>query len=255
MKKTLILMFMLAFLFVLSANADTVAIYPREKAISYPGWSIHGADDDIDTAGGLITELDTTYAQLAAEDTLEIVSAAAGDITQTITISGIDNSGNRIVESIALDTADGTTVVGSTNTFRYVDQVETDIECAGAITVRRATGDTFITSIPIGQLQATMVQHFNGEKHSFITGWEANVTSTTGTVLFQLRWYPDDADCLDAADGFRVLDEIQFNNVHDNQYRPFSQPIKCPAGGWIAVWGTGGSDNADGSVTVQGIDW
>ncbi len=254
LKKMLVILCVLSFLFSVPVSAETVAIYPNDKAISYPGWHVHGADDDIDTAGGLITELDTAFAQLAAEDTVEIVSASSADITQTVTISGVDNSGNRITENLPLDTTDGTAVETSTNTFRYIDQFSVDTECAGAITLRRATGDTFITSIPIGVLDATMVQHFNGEKHSFVTGWEANVTSTTGTVLFQLRWYPDDADCLDAPDGFRVLDEIQFNNVHGSQRRPFPQPIKCPAGGWLAVWGTGGSDNADGSVTVQGFD-
>ena len=36
------------------------------------GWNVYASDDDMDTAGGLVTELDTTYAQLDAEDTLEV---------------------------------------------------------------------------------------------------------------------------------------------------------------------------------------
>lgn len=254
MKKGLILAIALCFIFASNAFGETVGALAWDKAITYPGWSVNGADDDIDATAELITELDTTYAQLAAEDTLEVLSSDSADITQIVTITGIDNSGNRILVTRALDTTDGTTVVSTTATFRYVDQVSVDTECAGTITVRRATGDTFITSIPIGTLEATMVQHFNGEKTSYITGWSANCESTTGTVLFELRWYPDDADCLDATDGYIVIDRIQFNNVHDNQVRSFPQHIKCPAGGWIAVYGTGGNANSDGSVTIQGYD-
>ena len=238
-------------LFSVTAFADVTAVYERNRHREQIGWTVFGANDDIDDSYELITELDTTYAQLAAEDNLEVLSASTGDTTQTVTVTGVDNSGNRISEDFTLV---GTTAQTSSATFRYVDQVETDIECAGAITVRRASGDTFITSIPIGVLQATMVQHFNGEKVSYITGWRASITSTTGTLIIQLRFYPDDADCLDAGDGYRILDEIVFTNVLGTQNRPFTQPIKCSAGGYIAVYAVGGAINSDGSVTVQGFD-
>ena len=253
--KRILLVGLCILLFAIPSFAETVAIYTKDKAISYEGFSIFGADDDMSTSATLVTELDTTYAQTDAEDTLEIVSSDDADITQTVTITGIDDEGNRVTEALPLDTVKGSNVETTSTTFRYVDQVSVDTECAGVITVRDATDDNLITSIPIGALEATMVQHFNGEKDSYITGWRANVTSTTGTVLFQLRWYPDDADCLDPTDGYKVLDEIQFTNVLGSQDRPFPQPIKCPAGGWIAVYSTAGTDDADGSVLVQGFDW
>jgi len=227
------------------------AVRERIKLNETIGWSVFGSDDDIGNAAyETITELDTTYAQLAAEDQIEVTSASSADTTQTVTVKGIDSNGNQISESLLLT---GTTVALSTATFRYIDQVSVDIECAGAITVQRET-DTFIISIPVGSLEATIVQHFNGERDSYVTGWRASCTSTTGTLIFQLREYEDDADCLDAGDGFRVLDEIVFTNVLGTQNRPFPQPIKCSAGGWIVVYVIGGTDNADGSVTVQGYD-
>ena len=214
------------------------------------GWSVFGSDDDIGTSYETVTELDTTYAQLAAEDQIEVVSDSTGDTTQTVTVKGIDSNGNQISEDF---TVNGTTVALSSATFRYIDQVSVDIECAGTITVQRET-NTFVISIPVGSLDATIVQHFNGERDSYVTGWRASCTSTTGTLIFQLREYEDDADSLDAVDGYRVLDEIVFTNVLGTQNRPFPQPIKCSAGGWIVVYVDGGTDNADGSVTIQGYD-
>ncbi|MFH1405596.1 MAG: hypothetical protein ABIG52_00060 [Nanoarchaeota archaeon] len=231
------------------------AMFTRDKPYELKGWSIYGADDDIDTTPQLITELDTTYAQLAVEDKIEVLSASASDITQTITIKGIDNSGNQVTEVIALNTSNGTTAVTSTAIFRYIDQVSVSASCVGVITVRRATGDTFIISIPVGALEATVIQHFNGEKYTTLTNWRASVTSTTGTVLFQLRWYPDDSKCLSATFATSdsvVLDEISLTNALDTVDRELN--IKLSPGGWIAVVATGGSDNADGSITLQGFD-
>ncbi len=246
MKKLFILLILLAFAFQAQA-AD--AVFERIRPNEIVGWTVFGADDDIDDSAELITELDSTYAQLAAEDQIEILSDGS-DTTQYVTVTGIDDDGKRISETVLLT---GTTEVLTAATFRYIDQVSVDAECTGTITIRRET-NTFITSIPAGTLGATMVQHFNGEKNSYITGWRASVTSTTGTVIFQLRAYLDDADCLDAGDGYLILDEIQLNNVHSTQDRPFKQAIKVPAGGWIAVYGTGGAVDSDGSVTFQGYD-
>jgi hypothetical protein len=229
------------------------AMFTRDKAYEVKGWSIFGSDDDIDGTAQLITELDTTYAQLAAEDNIEVLSASAADITQTVTVEGIDEYGDRVKEEIALDTTDGTTAVASTNTFRYIDQVSVDAVCAGAVTVRRATGDTFIISVPVGALEATVVQHFNGGKDSYLTGWYAAVTSTTGTVSYELRYYADDASCLSATSGYKVLDTIILSNALSDSYHSLPT-IKCPKGGWIAVFATGGSSNADGSVRIEGYD-
>lgn len=250
MKRFLISLLFMFFIVSLGFAGEVETVVERDIISENVGWNVYASDDDMDTAGGLVTELDTTFAQLAAEDQIEVVSSSASDTTQTVTVAGIDNSGNRISEDF---TVTGTTVVLSSATFRYIDQVSVDIECAGTITVQRET-NTFIISIPVGQLDAQVSQHFNGENVSYITGWRASVTSTTGTVLYELRFYPDDADCLDSADGYQVLDAIQFTNALGTDSGAIGNPIKCSAGGWIVIWQTSGTDNADGNITIQGYD-
>ncbi len=232
--------------------ASSDAIYNRDKPAEIKGWSVHVRSTDIDTTAELITQLDTTYAQLAAEDTIEVLSSSASDITQTVTVTGINNAGNKVSEAIALDTSNGTTAVASTTTFRYIDQASVSAACLGTITVRKATADVFITSIPIGQIEAGMVQHFNGEDDSYITGW--NETAEPSSVIrFELRWYPDDSSSLSPTTGYKVLDRL-IAETTDTLFGNIIQPIKCPAGGWISVYGTGTSNNAIGSITIQGYD-
>ena len=232
--------------------ASSVAVYERARASEIQGWSINVRDNDVDAVASLVTELDTTYAQLADEDTIEIVSSSALDITQTVTVKGINDKGNQISEDIALDTTAGTTEVTSTNTFRFIDQVSVDKECAGTITIRRATGNTFITSIPAGELEAGMAQHFNGEKNAYVSSW-SGVTEDTSEIKLELRWYPDDDDALDASDGYKVLDRMTVATL-DTIRANFAQPIKCDDGGWLAVYGAGRSNNMAVSVTIQGWD-
>jgi len=231
----------------------TDAVYDRYRPNEVVGWSVYAADDDLSAAATLLTELDTTYAQLAAEEAIEVLSAAAGDTTQTVTVTGIDSNGNKCSESFALA---GTTVQTSSTTFRYVDQASVDIECAGAITVRKKTGDTLIISIPIGSLKAQVSQHFNGERRSLITYWAVGVDTTAANVTFQLRRY-DDADSLDSGDGFEVLDSIFIDAAATSPYnvsRSYAQPILVPKGSWICVMGNGSADNGSGYAILQGVD-
>lgn len=230
------------------------AVYERIRTNEVVGWSVFALDNDIDASAELLTQLATTYAQISAEEAIEVLSSEAADTTQTVTVTGIDDSGNKCSEAFALA---GATVQTSTTTFRYVDQVSVDIECAGTITVRKKTGDTLIISIPIGKLEGSVAQHFNGEDVSYITSWNCNVSTTTGSVLFELRQYTQDADCLDAGDGYKILDMVYIDGAVTSPYnvpRTFSQPIKVPAGSWICVYGLGGAANSDGAVLIQGFD-
>ncbi|MDD5355085.1 MAG: hypothetical protein PHY56_00885 [Candidatus Omnitrophica bacterium] len=254
MKKVLSLITILMLGLIFTTQSFAVdAIFNRNKPDEIKGFSIFVADDDIDTAYQLMTDLDTTYAQLTAEDNIEIVSSSSADITQSITVTGIDNAGKQVKETIALNTTDGTTAVTSTNTFRYIDQVSTNIVCAGTITVRKATGDTFIISIPAGSMEGMVVQHFNGEKNTYLTGWAASVTSTTGTVTYNLLWYPDEAKCLAPGTGMATLDTITLTNALGESQHPLPN-IKLTPGGWLAVMAIGGSANADGTVRIEGYD-
>lgn len=85
MKKVLLsILFSLAIGSVFASDS----IYERNRPNEVVGWSVFGADDDIDASAELITELDTTYTQLAVEGKIEVLSGSALDITQTVTVSG-----------------------------------------------------------------------------------------------------------------------------------------------------------------------
>ena len=174
------------------------AIFDRNRPGEYKGWSVYAEDTDIDTTAELVTGLATTYAQLAADDNVYVASADNDDNSQYVTIYGITSAGKKAKESILLT---GTTNATSDTVWSYIDQVETDDECLGIVSVRRSTGATFITSIPIGQLDAQMAQHFNGEYFTYLTNWRAGVLATTDTVKFELRAYQDDASSRSAATG------------------------------------------------------
>jgi hypothetical protein len=215
------------------------------------GWTVSVKDIDIDTTPELVTELATTYAQLAAEDQLEVLSSNAADIGQVVTVTGINNKGKKVSDTFSLL---GATASDSTLTFRYVDQASVDSECAGVITVRRKTGDTFITSIPVGLLDAGMVQHFNGEDDSYVTGWGVSRLTADEVVSFDLRFYPDDADSLDATDGMTTKDSLFLEPENGTAKTTFDQPIRLKAGGWLAVYGVADSANSDARVTISGYD-
>jgi hypothetical protein len=260
MKKIFGIGVVMFFLFTISCFAGSDAVYERNRPQEIKGWSVSGSDDKIGTPARLMTELDSTYAQLSAEDKVEIVSSSHRDSSQTVIVSGINNSGNKISENIALV---GTNIARSLATFRYIDQVTLEAgtnlvtsataSCLGTVTVRKATGDTFIVSVPIGSIEATVLQHFNGEKDSYVTNWGAAVTSTGPGAVFDLRYYSNDASCLAPTLGYKTIDQISLTTLSSSS-GSIAQPIKCPAGGWIAVYATGRTPNMDNSVIVQGYD-
>lgn len=240
-------------LLILSVGAGATfasdAMYERSRPHEIKGWSVSVRDADIDVPRELITQLSTTYAQLAAEDRIKVGSSSASDSGITVTVTGISTTGTKLSESFTLT---GDTLAPSVATFRYIDQVEADQECVGIIAVRRLTGETFITSIPSEKIVAGMAQHFSGQYDSYVTNWSAITETSTGLEL-ELRWYPDDADSLDASDGYKILDRISIA-THDTVSGNIVLPVKCPKGGWIAVYGGGAVANKTASVLMQGYD-
>jgi len=250
-----------AVMLILMLGAMTVyaASYPivSRRGGHGAGWVIQASDDDVDASAELITELDTTFAQLDTARKIYAISSAAGDTSQTLYVSGVNSAGKYITEEFSLN---GTTAsTASSATYSYVDQTWVDKECAGTISIKRYTGTaTLINSIEIGSLRGDVAQKFNGHYVSYVQRWWAT-SATSNEVTLELRWYPDDADCLDAADGFMLLDKIYMaNGIYKSGIHNFSQNpdegIRLPAGGWIAVYGTGGAANQEASVTVVGFD-
>jgi len=228
------------------------------------GWHFHAMNDNIGSTVGLMKPTSgTTHAQLAAEDLIEGDSDQAGDTAQSLTVWGINNSGKKERETIALS---GTTAVNGTVTWRYIENIRADAESAGIMWVARNTGNTFIMEIEAGWLTSGIAQHFNGEDKSYITYFRAGMFGRSKkSINFELRWYPDDADCLDSGDGYEILDRVMVGGGYDCDERTYNQapcpsvypmPIgPLPAGGWISVWAIGvDGDTCKGWCTLQGFD-
>ena len=76
------------------------------------------------------------FGRLDANDTYQIVSEAAGDTTQDITVTGRDASGVEISEVISLN---GTTVVSGSTTFAKMLKAVKSATCSGIVALMRAT--------------------------------------------------------------------------------------------------------------------
>lgn len=88
------------------------------------------------------------FTQMAANDTVRVVSSASGDTTQTVTIRGRLASGAIAQEVLSLN---GTTVVTSTNTYERLLSADLSATATGTVTVARTTGPTTIRAIPPGE--------------------------------------------------------------------------------------------------------
>lgn len=217
------------------------------------GWHLHCYNSIIGNALEIMAPSTFTYAQNDGEDQIEVVSDSVNDTTQTVTVYGIDNAGKKISEKFELN---GTTVDLSVSTWRYVENAWMDTEAAGTVTVQDEDNNS-IAEIEIGSLNTGIAQHFNGESQSYITYFAAGLYDTTKDCMFELRWYPDDADCLDATDGFEVLDRI-FMPVEVGNAPPATDPHTVlgplPKGGWIVVYAIADAASAKGFCTVKGFD-
>lgn len=79
-------------------------------------------------------------ADVSAAETLNFVSTAAGDTTQTVRIWGLDSSNREITEQITLN---GTTNVATTNTYSDILRVASnDTTRSGIVTVTGVTSST-----------------------------------------------------------------------------------------------------------------
>lgn len=220
------------------------------------GWHHFAYNADIDNALELMAEDGQWNAHLAAEDTIQVVSANGADTTQTCTVYGIDTNGKRVKDTITLN---GATAVDSSFRFRYVENAFLSAECAGEITVRRKTGPATILQITAGQMQSYIVHHFNGIKKSYLTYFLAQADdNTTDSVIFELRWYPDDAQISGLTVGYSVIARLTAAVIGGIVSQPMAfcppQPIELPAGGYIAVYAIGAAANQTGNAIIQGFD-
>lgn len=111
--------------------------------------SLNRPEDDVNTSGGAIdADNRPVFTQMAAQDTLEVLSDNSGDTTQQITVTGRDAAG-----AIQSDTKtlNGTTPVALTGTFERVLKAVLDSDGAGTVTLRRASAGPTVGTIPAGE--------------------------------------------------------------------------------------------------------
>ena len=106
-------------------------------------------EDDVATGGGG-EDVDNRpdFTQLAANDTLEMVSDNAGDTTQGVTVTGRDAAGAILSDT---KTVNGLSVVAFTGTFERVLKVLMDADALGIVTIRRGSVGPTVRIIPIGE--------------------------------------------------------------------------------------------------------
>jgi len=237
------------------------AVYPTGLVLPYGavGWHRSAYDADIDNALEQVCEDGGWVAHLAADDTIECVSAAAGDITQKLYVRGIDTNNKVRIESFALN---GVGIVVSAARFRYVECAWLNLPCAGVVTVRRTTGPAIILNITIGQLQSYCVHHFNGEMTSYITGLYAGLGGTMAdSVLTELRHYPDDLYSRALGTGYVKIVEptLFYTNVANvccanPPAMVFPQPLRIGKGSYFTFYAVGEAANNDMWAFMQGFD-
>ncbi len=110
------------------------------------------SDADAIAVGGAIDTLRRPdFTQMTANDTIQAISSAAGDTTQTVTIQGRNAAGSVVSETKTLT---GVTLItfSTLATVERILSVELSATCAGTITIRSTTGPgtNFSRVIPIG---------------------------------------------------------------------------------------------------------
>lgn len=193
-----------------------------------------------------------TAANQPQVDTIEVVSADAGDTTQTITHVGIDALGNRIEETVSLN---GATAVATTQNFTYWEYSVLSAVTAGNVTIREGSANQTITTIVAGVLHTEVAHIFSGENQLFITGFSADIDSIAGNVTFTLLQYAA-ASCV-ALTGSKQLDKICVFDTEGVAPAPrvyWPAAIYVAPGQYVAVKSVGeGGDDEDFSINLNGF--
>lgn len=101
-------------------------------------------NDTGSSGGGISTAGKFEITDIAATDNIEVLSDGAD--TRTVTLEGRNSAGAIVSENLTLN---GTTPVTSTNQYERVLKITLSAaDGARTVTIRRATGDTLITTLP-----------------------------------------------------------------------------------------------------------
>jgi hypothetical protein len=149
------------------------------------------SDADAITVGGAIDTLRRPdFTQIAANDTIQALSSAAGDTAITVTMTGRSAAGSIVTETKTLT---GTTAItfNTLGTVERVLQAELSAAAAGTITIQRTTGAVLIRTIPIGE-------------RGFSAIFRKGSSSTSGTVNYYAKFFWKNTNATNALLGAAV---------------------------------------------------
>jgi hypothetical protein len=149
------------------------------------------SDVDGSTVGGAIDTLRRPdFTQIAANDTIQALSSAAGDTTITVTMTGRSAAGSIVTETKTLT---GTTAItfNTLGTVERVLQAELSAAAAGTITIQRTTGAVLIRTIPIGE-------------RGFSAIFRKGSSSTSGIVNYYAKFFWKNTNATNALLGAAV---------------------------------------------------
>jgi hypothetical protein len=134
------------------------------------------SDVDGATVGGAIDALRRPdFTQLASNAALEVVSSAAGDTTQTVTVRARNAAGSIVSQTVTLN---GTTAVqlATLGTVERVLKCEMSATATGTVTLRVTSAGATVRAIPVGE-------------RGFSAVFREGSSSTSGTVTYYAKLF------------------------------------------------------------------
>lgn len=112
--------------------------------------------DGVPVGGAIDTLRRPDFTQLAANDTIQALSSAAGDTTQTVTVVGRNAAGSLVSETKTL-TGTSPITFATLGTVERILSVEMSATAVGTVTIQRTTGPVTVRVIPIGERGFSMI--------------------------------------------------------------------------------------------------
>jgi len=217
------------------------------------GWHVAITRVNATSAGmAPISNAAYTAANQPQADTIEVLSSAAGDTTQTCTHVGIDAFGNRVEETVSLA---GAGVVATTNNFTYWEYSVLSAAPAGNVTIQEGSANADIYIIPIGSVISEVGHIFSGENKLAITEFGLTCTTISGNVTATL-YQAAAAICVAPTTALTTIDTLAIFDTEGSfpairKYYPL--PFIIDPGQYVFVKTVGeGGDDEDVVVTLSG---
>jgi len=118
--------------------------------VAYGSASMPDDDTATNIGGAIDTTVRIVFTDISPTGAIEMLSSAAGDTTQTVTVYGRNAGGTLINEAKTLN---GTTVVSFSSTFERILKIVISAAHTGTVTVRKASAGGDLAAIESGVLQ------------------------------------------------------------------------------------------------------